>query len=114
MEVKPKTLVIYETANGKEPFNEWLNSLKDKRVKATVDARLIRVRKGNLGLCRSLGEGLWELKFDLGPGFRIYFGQHGDSIVVLLHGGDKKTQSRDIETAKTYWLDYLKDQGVKL
>jgi putative addiction module killer protein len=114
VEAKPKTLIIYETASGKEPFNDWLNGLKDRRVKITVDARLTRVRNGNLGVCRSLGDGVWELKIDLGPGFRVYFGQHGDTIVVLLHGGDKKTQNKDIETAKEYWRDYLNDQGIKL
>jgi putative addiction module killer protein len=113
VDVKLKTLIIYETATGKEPFNDWFNGLKDRRVRAAVDARLTRIRNGNLGLCRSLGDGVWEFKFDLGPGFRIYFGQHGDSVVVLLHGGDKGTQTKDIERAKEYWRDYLKDQEIK-
>jgi len=72
-----KTLIIYGTAAGKEPFNDWFNGLKDRRVKVAVDARLTRLRTGNFGMCESLGDGVWELKFDLGPGFRIYFAQQG-------------------------------------
>lgn len=113
MLVNPRNLIIYETPDGKEPFNEWFDGLKDRRAKTTVDARLTRLRQGNLGVCRSLGEGVWELKIDLGPGLRVYFGQHGDAVVVLLCGGDKRTQSKDIELAKIYWSDYLDDQGIK-
>jgi len=61
---------------------------------------------GNLGHCRSVGGGVVELKIDFGPGFRIYFGQDGDKIIVLLVGGDKRTQPTDIKRAKEYWVDY--------
>lgn len=113
MQARLRTLVIYEAADGKEPFKKWFDGLKDRRAKTAVDARLTRVRQGNFGACRSLGDGVWELKIDIGPGFRVYFGQHGDTVVVLLCGGDKSTQSKDIESAKAYWREYLNDQGVK-
>jgi len=110
VEVKPKNLTIYETDSGKAPFSEWFNHLKDRRAKTTIDARLTRLRRGNLGLCRDLKGGLWELKIDFGPGYRVYFGLHGETVVVLLHGGDKSTQTRDIETAREFWTEYLNDQ----
>lgn len=110
MDAKARTITIYETASGKSPFNEWFNGLKDRRTKTVVDARLTRVRRGNLGACRSLKGGVWELKIDLGPGYRIYFGLHGETVVVLLHGGDKSTQARDIELAQEFWTEYLNDQ----
>jgi len=110
VDVKAKTITIYETASGEAPFSEWFDSLKDRRVKTTIDARLTRVRRGNLGTCRDLKSGLWELKIDLGPGYRIYFGLYGETVVVLLHGGDKSTQTRDIEMAHEFWAEYLNDQ----
>ena len=110
MEIKPKSIIIYETASGKCPFSEWFDDLKDRKAKVAVDARLTRVRQGNLGSCRSLSGGVWELKIDLGPGYRVYFGMHGNTLVVLLHGGDKRTQDQDIEMARQFWADYLSDQ----
>ena len=71
------------------------------------------MRCGNFGSCRSLKSEVWELKIDLGPGYRIYFGLHGDTVVVLLNGGDKSTQSRDIELAHEFWTEYLNDQTIK-
>lgn len=108
-EVKAKTIIIYETALGRSPFLEWFESLKDRRAKTVIDARLTRVRRGNLGTCRDLKGGLWELKIDLGPGYRIYFGLYGETVVVLLHGGDKSSQTRDIELAHEFWAEYLND-----
>ena len=69
-------------------------------------ARLERLKSGNLGDCRSVGSGVFELRLDFGPGYRIYFGQVSNTIVLLLCGGDKSSQTRDIERAKTYWLEY--------
>ena len=109
MEIRPRRLSKYETENGRCPFDEWLNGLKDKKSQAVITARLNRVIQGNMGLCRNLGDGISELKVDFGPGFRVYFGEDGDTIVVLLCGGDKSTQSRDIEKAKEFWNDYNKE-----
>ena len=73
MEVKPRELVDFETNEGKVPFRDWLTSLRDKQTQAIIDARLVRVRRGNFGHCKSVGEGVQELKIDYGPGYRVYF-----------------------------------------
>ncbi len=73
---------------------------------ARVLARLARVRRGNLGDCKSVGEGVSELRVDYGPGYRVYFAQKGQTLVILLCGGDKRTQEKDIQRAKQYWHDY--------
>ncbi|MCU0783404.1 MAG: type II toxin-antitoxin system RelE/ParE family toxin [Verrucomicrobia bacterium] len=87
------------------PFEDWLDDLDDKRAVARVLARLARVRQGNPGDCKSVGEGVSELRVDYGPGYRVYFGQRGQTVVVLLCGGDKRTQDRDIRLAKQYWRE---------
>lgn len=106
MEPIPRELLTYETEDGKCPFDEWLTGLKDVSGRAIIRKRLNRVRLGNLGNSRSLGGGVWELKIDFGPGYRVYYGEDGPRIVVLLVGGDKGSQSKDIESAKEYWEDY--------
>ena len=106
MEPIPRELLNYVTEEGGCPFEEWLNSLRDVTGRASVRKRLNRVRVGNLGNTRSLGDGVWELKINLGPGYRVYFGEDGARLVVLLVGGDKGSQERDILKAKEYWKDY--------
>ncbi len=106
MEVSPKTLCIYITGEGREPFSEWLASLRDIKARAKVRVRLDRVSLGNLGDCHGAGDGVQELRIDYGPGYRVYFGQEEATIVLLLCGGDKSTQTKDIETAKRYWSEY--------
>lgn len=106
MEVKPKQVVEYQTEEGRNPFAEWHDGLRDLQARAAIRARITRVRTGNLGNCRFVGHGVMELKIYLGPGYRVYFAQDGDSIVVLLCGGDKGSQERDIRTAQDYWEDY--------
>jgi len=102
----PKEIVAFRTKDGQVPFEEWLDDLNDKKAVARILARLARVRQGNLGDCKSVGEGISELRVDCGPGYRIYFGQKGQTLVVLLCGGDKRTQDRDIRLAKLYWLEF--------
>jgi putative addiction module killer protein len=104
--VTPKELLAYQTRDGKIPFNEWLDELNDQNAAARILARLARIRRGNLGDSKSVGEGIFELRVDYGPGYRVYFGQKGHALVILLCGGDKRTQDRDIQRAKQYWQDY--------
>lgn len=106
MEPIPRELLNYMTEDGQCPFEDWLNGLRDLTGRAIMRKRLNRVRVGNLGNSRSLGDGVWELKIDFGPGYRVYFGEDGPKLVVLLVGGDKGTQERDISKAKEYWKDY--------
>ncbi len=97
---------MFRARNGRRPFEEWLDELNDQRAVARVLARLARVRQGNLGDCKSVGEGVSELRVDYGPGYRVYFGQKGRTLVVLLCGGDKRTQDRDIRLAKLFWREF--------
>ena len=106
MEATPKDLQIYVTEDGRAPFSEWLASLRDIKTRAKIRVRLDRVSLGNLGDCRGVGDGVQELRIDYGPGYRVYFGQAGTAIVLLLCGGDKSTQANDIERAKRYWSEY--------
>ena len=99
------TLVIYETRSGERPFSVWLAALKDARARARIRARLNRVRLGNFGDCKNVGDGVSELRVDYGPGYRVYFGKEAHRIVVLLCGGDKRRQSSDIDRAKAYWKE---------
>ncbi len=100
------TLEYYETDNGKSPFLEWQSGLTQK-VRDLMTVRLARVRLGNFGDCKPIeGErGLFELRMHMSPGFRIYFGKRGKRVVILLYGGDKSSQKRDISRAKKYWDD---------
>jgi putative addiction module killer protein len=106
MEVQPRELKIYLTLDGKSPFEEWLNSVRDKKTQSIIDNRLRKVRLGNLGDYKSVGKGVFELRIDYGSGYRIYFGQLGKIIILLLCGGDKSTQKQDINKAIEYWIDY--------
>ena len=83
-----------------EVYAKWLDSLRDVRAKARILVRVERLATGNPGDVRPIGEGVSELRIDYGPGYRVYFKQQSRTIVVLLAGGDKRTQSRDIETAR--------------
>ena len=96
----------YLTEAGHNPFREWLHSLRDIQARARIRVRLNRVRLGNLGDWKSVGDGVKELRLDFGPGYRVYFGQDRDVLVILLCGGDKRTQTRDIAIAKQYWQSY--------
>lgn len=112
MEAQPREIRRYITPDGKIPFAEWLDSLRDRRAKAKIRERLKRVSLGNLGDYRSVGEGVFELRIDYGSGYRVYFGQIGSTIVLLLLGGDKSTQERDIRQAKEYWAEYEESENA--
>lgn len=87
------------------PFSIWRDSLDDKLTRAIIDARIARLRGGNLGDSRPVGSGVSENAIDYGPGYRIYYAAAGDKI-ILLWGGDKSSQNADIQTAKRFWRDY--------
>lgn len=80
-------------------YVQWFDGLRDRQARARIDARIRRLSLGNPGDVRPLGEGVSELRIDYGPGYRVYFTRRGDPLVVLLAGGDKHTQDRDIQTA---------------
>jgi len=101
----------YRAENDKEPLTEWLSGLRDKRVQAKLRIRLKRLEAGIFGDCEPVGDGVLELREHLGAGYRIYFGRHGQTVVILLCGGDKKSQAGDIERAKEYWLDWKRRQA---
>ncbi|MDE0017584.1 MAG: type II toxin-antitoxin system RelE/ParE family toxin [Candidatus Poribacteria bacterium] len=105
-DVHPREIQIYRTPNGRQPFTEWLESIRDANAQDRIQARTNRLKFGNLGDYKSVGDGVCELRLNFGPGCRIYFGQRDRTIVLLLCGGDKSSQTRDIERAKTYWLEY--------
>ena len=112
MEVQPREISNYLRADRTNPFEDWYNSLRDTKAKNTIQLRLKRVMTGNLGECKSVGEGVFELKIDFGPGYRLYFGQVGLTIVLLLIGGDQSTQERDIGKAIQYWRDYERREST--
>src|SRR2546427_13067069 len=101
-----RVLELYATEEGRVPFTEWLDSLRDIRGREKIRARLNRIRLGNFGDSSSVGEGVEELRIDFGPGYRVYFGQAGTKIVLLLCGGDKRTQTQDSPQATRDWKDY--------
>jgi putative addiction module killer protein len=100
----------YQTDDGKEPVTEWLLSLRDKQAQVKVRLRLKRLEAGIFGDCEPVGEGVLELREHLGAGYRVYFGRHGQMVVILLCGGTKKSQAADIKAAKEYWADWKRRQ----
>jgi putative addiction module killer protein len=110
MEAHERRVRIYQTRNGRVPYLDWFNALRDRRAKQKIEARIGRLRLGNLGQTRSVGEGVLELKIDFGPGYRVYFGQDGAELIILLCGGDKSTQNADIKQARKAWAEYRKEK----
>jgi putative addiction module killer protein len=88
------------TVRETERFKTWIRALQDRKTKQVINAHIRRISTGNLGDNKPVGNGISELRIDYGPGYRVYFIRRGDKIVILLCGGDKSTQSRDIQTAK--------------
>jgi putative addiction module killer protein len=99
-------LYYYQTGAGERPFVDWLAGLSDRQARARIEARLARVASGNFGDVEPVGEGVMELRIDWGPGYRVYCSRLGRTILLLLCGGDKRTQQRDIDRAKEYFKDY--------
>ena len=97
------TIVRYITPDGQDVYEEWQKGLRDGRAKVAAERRLIRAEMGNLGDHKFCRDGVWELRIDVGAGYRIYYAHSGEAIIVLLCGGDKRSQSADIDRAALYW-----------
>lgn len=95
----------YQTVSGRSPFASWFDSL-DAVTAARVRTAIVRVQSGNLSQAKAVGSGVSELKLDFGPGYRVYFGKDGTELVILLAGGTKKRQQKDIADAIASWRDY--------
>lgn len=104
-DARPRRIVHYETEDGRDPFDAWVRSLRGTPAQTKVLIRIDRAEEGNLGDHAAVGEGVSEMRIHWGPGPRIYYGEDGDDL-VLLTGGDKSTQDKNIATAKEYWRDY--------
>lgn len=96
----------YQIADGEAPVTVWLDSLRDRSGRARIVARLDRLQVGLFGDWKSVGDVVCELRMDFGPGYRVYYARQDDVIVLLLCGGNKSTQAKDIETAHGYWKDF--------
>ena len=103
-------LRIYKGRRSEAPYLKWLKSLNDKKTLAIINARLTRIRLGLFGDHKPVGEGVEELRIDFGPGYRVYYGRDGTRAVILLIGGAKLSQSKDIQIAAEYWRDYCRDK----
>ena len=103
------TVLHYVAADGADPFDAWLRK-QSPEVRGRVQARIDRVELGNLGDHKGVGEGVSELRIHFGAGYRVYFGRDGNAFVVLLGGGTKKRQSRDITTAHAHWKAYRQER----
>jgi len=104
--------VIEYVKNGSSPFGMWFSAL-DAQAAAKVAVALYRLEQGNTSNVKSVGQGVLEYKIDFGPGYRVYFGQEGDELVILLGGGSKKTQQKDIRTACELWSEYKQTKARK-
>lgn len=98
----------YLSETGRDHYQEWLDHLKDRTAKARITVRVNRLAAGAFGDCKPLSNGVWELRVDHGPGYRVYYAQAGKKLVLLLLGGDKRQQQSDIEKALRYWSEYQK------
>ena len=99
-------ILHFQTSDGHDLFGRWLDQLNDKQAQARIAARLLRLHNGNFGDCKPIGEGIWELRVDWGPGYRVYYAIAGRRLILLCEGGDKRTQSADIQRATERWLEW--------
>jgi putative addiction module killer protein len=95
----------YVASGGQQPFDGWFADLESV-ARAKVTRAIVRLEQGNFSNVKSVGEGVFEYRIDFGPGYRVYFGQDGPTLVILLTGGTKKRQQRDIDAAHAFWRDY--------
>lgn len=105
-EAQPHTIETYVTPQGRVPFQEWLLQLRDRSARARILVRIDRLSLGNPGDTHDVGGGVWELRIDYGPGYRVYYARSGSTVWLVLCGGDKTTQSIDVRQAQAYWAEY--------
>ena len=103
-------LLRYQREDGREPFTDWLSGVRDKIAAARIRVRLRQVEAGNFGDSEAVGDGVIELRVHVGAGYRVYCGRHGKTVVILLCGSDKNTQSRDIKRARDLWAEWKRRQ----
>ena len=102
-------LKLLNLEDGRCPFEQWYRNIRDGEARDRIRKRLLRIRDGNLGDCKQLGEGVFELRIDFGPGYRVYFAIAQRVLIVLINGGDKSTQNKDISAAKRFWRENKDD-----
>jgi len=105
---EPFELFYYQTPGGRIPYREWLEAVTDCVSFAAIQSRTDRLKRGLFGDCEPVGESVWELRVDTGPGYRVYYARSGKQVVLLLCGGDKRKQTADIKRAKDFWRDHEK------
>lgn len=96
----------YLTDDGHDHFKEWLGNLAERQARARVVVRVQRMAVGNFGDCKPIADGVWELRIDYGPGYRVYYARTGGKLLLILVGGDKRKQQAEIETALEYWKNW--------
>jgi putative addiction module killer protein len=101
----PYLIREYLTEEGKNPYRDWLSRL-DKHIRVRIQARIMRFEQGNFGDCKAINHGVWEARLMFGAGYRIYYALENENVILLLLGGDKQSQAKDIKRAQTYWTDY--------
>jgi putative addiction module killer protein len=106
MKITPKVVKLYEDADGNSPFADWIEGLRDVMGRKRILSRIRRLEQGNYGDCHPVGNGVSELRLFFGPGYRVYFGEKNNDIIILLTGGGKDSQQKDIEAARGYWKEY--------
>ncbi|MEL7356835.1 MAG: type II toxin-antitoxin system RelE/ParE family toxin [Cyanobacteria bacterium J06560_6] len=104
MDASPQEVGLYFRPDGSCPFTDWLEALRDRRARAKIRQGLDRLELGNMGDFKPVGKGVLELRVNYGLGYRVYFVRTGQQIILLLCGGDKKTQNKDILRAQQYWM----------
>ena len=105
-EIQLKTVIAYVDEYNNEPYTDWLENIKDQKTKERIKIRVRRLESGLYGDCEPVGEGVSELRMFFGSGYRVYFGEDDENTIILLCGGDKDTQDRNIKTAKKHWKEY--------
>ncbi len=105
--IRRRTAIYFKDSQSKaEPAKQWLEKLKDRVAQAAIYVRIARAESGNFGEHKSVGEGVMEMRIPVGPGYRLYYAFDGQEVILLLVGGDKSTQSKDIRRAKEFWENH--------